>query len=399
MGKRVFWGVLVFLGLWFLSSLADEAVPSLVVPSEPIYIGKPFVVTVNVPDTLIVLNLNASVKAYEFKMDKPGEIVLCFVRACDHSCECTPLERVIIANPGDKILFTLKNTPLSEEIRRTVLRAPEEPPEIQAGLVEHEGKCSLEITVTYPQADLTCESDQISATFYVQDPEKACEPIKLEEADPNTGVFKGMAAIELKYEKCKFIVRYCGKEVLTDLFPKAVVKVAGVEKNFELVGKLDEKVLAEIPEKIRPGDCCALALELIKERIKCHFETKPEVYIELIGGKLCVIVKDGCQYKVGVKDVEVLQPVRLVIKDESGQEVHGGRLEAGKTYTIEAINGLDEGWISVVELGSGEIIGGKAQKGATFEWMPEQAHTGKTFAIIYVDQYFCNPPALIVTVD
>jgi len=95
------------------------------VPEPPIYIGEPFSVTVSIPDTLIVLNLSDPAKVYESKIEQPGPIELCFVRACDHPCACVPVERVILANPGDEILFTLKKVGLDKEIRRSVLRSKE----------------------------------------------------------------------------------------------------------------------------------------------------------------------------------------------------------------------------------------------------------------------------------
>jgi hypothetical protein len=118
-------------------------------------------------------------------------------------------------------------------------------------------------------------------------------------------------------------VKYASNEVTVELpnLPKAVIKIGDEEYDFDLVKKVDEKVLAEIPQKFRLGDCCSLAL--IEGAVKCYFAPTAQVNVELIGKKLYVIVKDGCQYYAGVKDVTVLDPVRLVVKDEKGQEFHG----------------------------------------------------------------------------
>jgi hypothetical protein len=59
--------------------------------------------------------------------------------------------------------------------------------------------------------------------------------------------------------------------------------------------------------------------------------------------------------------------------------------------------GLPDGYILVVSLSSGKVVSGPV-KGASYEWTPGQEVKG-TVAIIYVDQYFCNPPALIFEVD
>jgi len=245
-------------------------------------------------------------------------------------------------------------------------------------------------------ADRSCDQDNLSASFYVFDPQKVAT-LTLRETGPATGEFKAELPIELSYEKGKFTVKYASNEVTVELpnLPKAVIKIGDGEYVFDLVKKVDEKALAEIPQKFRLGDCCSLAL--IEGAVKYYFAPTAQVNVELIGKKLYVIVKDGCQYYAGVKDVDVLDPVRLVVKDEKGQEFHGGHLDAGKKYTIEAINGLPDGYILVVSLSSGKVVVNPTQ-GRSYEWTPEQKDQG-TVAIIYVDQYFCNPPALIFEVD
>jgi hypothetical protein len=394
MGKGVLLGVVAVCGLFCSAGITQP----LIVPDQPIYIGQPFSINVSVPDTLIVLNLRDPAKVYEFKIEQPGEIELCFVRACDHPCARIPMERVILANPRDTILFTLKQTPMEQEIRRSVLRAKEgETPEVlKAALVEVDGKSYFQIKVKHIGADLSCDQDNLSASFYVFDPQKGTT-LTLRETGPATGEFEAAFPMELGYDQRKFTVKYASNEVTVELpnLPKAVVKIGDEEYVFDLVKKVDEKALAEIPQQFRLGDCCSLAL--IEGAVKCHFAPTAQVNVELIGKKLYVIAKDGCQYYAGVKDVVVLDPVRLVVKDEKGQEFHGGRLDAGKKYTIEAINGLPDSYILVVSLSSGKVVS-EPGKGASYEWTPGQEVKG-TVAIIYVDQYFCNPLALIFEVD
>ena len=338
MGKGVLLGVLALCGLFGSVGITQ----SLIVP-EQIYIGQSFSVDVNVSDTLIVLNLRDSAKVYEakvyeFKMERPGKIELCFVRACDHPCACVPMERVILANPGDTILFTLKKTPMEQEIRRRVLRSKEgEKPEVlKADLVEVEGKCYFQIKVKHISADLSCDPDDLSVSFYVLDAKKEAT-IKLQETGPATGEFEAQFLVELKYDRGKFTVKYDSNEVTVELpnLPKAVIKIGDERYTFDLdlFKKVDEKVLREIPQKLRLSDCCSLAL--IEGMVKSHFSSAELIKLEPIDNKqLYVIVKKGCQYYVGVKDVEVLSPVQLVVKDEKGQELHGGRLDAGKKYTM-----------------------------------------------------------------
>jgi len=392
MGKRVLLGLVVLSGLFCSAGITKN----LEVPNG-LYIGQPFIVNVGVSDTLIVLNLRDPAKVYEFKIEERGIIELCFVRPCDHLPAHVPAERVILANPGDTILFTLKQTPMEQEIRRSVLRSIEgEKPEVlKADLVEVEGKCYFQIKVKHIGADLSCDPDDLSVSFYVDDPQKVAT-LTLKETGPATGEFEAAFPIELRYDQRKFSVKYDSNEVTVELpnLPKAVIKIGDEKHIFDLVQKIDEKVLEGIPQKFRLGDCCSLAL--IEGMVKYHFDPAAQINLELIANELYVIVKDGCQYYAGVKDVVVLNPVRLVVKDEKGQELHGGSLDAGKTYTIEARNGLPDGYILVVSLDSGEVVGGPG-KGASYEWTPGQDVKGFV-AIIYVDQYFCNPPALIFDV-
>jgi len=395
MGKGVLLGVLALCGLFGSVGIAQ----SLIVP-EQIYIGQPFSVKVSVPDTLIVLNLSDPAKVYEFNMEQLDKIELCFVRACDRPCAFVPMERVILAKPGDEILFTLKKTQMEREIRRSVLRAKEgEKPEVlTADVVTVEGKCYFQIKVKHISADDSCALNKLPMTFYVLDPQKVARTNKLEETGPATGEFEALFPVELKYDQGKFTVKYDSNEVTVELpnLPNAVIKIGDEEYTFSLFKKLDEKVLREIPNKFRLGDCCSLAL--IEGMVKSRFSFAELIKLEPIDNKqLYVVVKDGCQYYVGVKDVEVLSPVQLVVKDEKGQELHGGRLDAGKKYTIEARNGLPDGYILVVSLKTGKVLGGPG-KGASYEWTPGQDDKGSV-AIIYVDPYFCNPPALIFEVD
>ena len=403
MRKRVLLGLVVLSGLFCSVGITKD----LEVPNE-LYIGQPFIVNVGVRDTLIVLNLRNPAKVYEFKIEEPGKIELCFVRPCDHPPAHVPAERVILANPGDTILFTLKQTPMEQEIRRSVLRSIEgEKPEVlKADLVEVEGKCYFQIKVKHIGADLSCDPDDLSVSFYVDDPQKVAT-LTLKETGPATGEFEAWFPItELKYESQKFIVKYQYKkdskdetaetEVQLPNLLTAVIKIGDAEFTFDLVKGLDKEVLEEIPQKFRQGDCCAFAL--LQGMIKRHFDPAAQVNVELIENALYVIAKEGCQYFAGVKKVEVLAPVRLVVKDEKGQELHGGRLDAEKTYTIEARNGLpEEGYILVVSLASGKVVA-EPSKGTSYKWTPGQDVKGSV-AIIYVDPYFCNPPALIFEVD
>ena len=419
MGKRVLLGLVVLSGLFCSAGITKN----LEVPNG-LYIGQPFIVNVGVSDTLIVLNLRDPAKVYEFKIEERGIIELCFVRPCDHLPAHVPAERVILANPGDTILFTLKQTPMEQEIRRSVLRSIEgEKPEVlKADLVEVEGKCYFQIKVKHIGADLSCDPDDLSVSFYVDDPQKVAT-LTLKETGPATGEFEAWFPItELKYESQKFIVKYQYKkdskdetavaEVTLPSRPEANIKIGDTDTkfSFDLVKALDKELLEEIPQKFRQGDCCAFAL--LQGMIKRHFDPAAQVNIELIENALYVIAKEGCQYFAGVKKVEVLAPVRLVVKDEKGQELHGGSLDAGKTYTIEAINGLPEGYILVVLLKpdpdkssdpansadsdrAGKVV--HYGKGPSSNWTPGPNDKG-CVAIIYVDQYFCNPPALIFDV-
>lgn len=76
-----------------------------------IHIGERFQERVDVADVLIVLNLNDRSRIYEFDFPEPGTLALCFVRPCDHPCECVPQNQIVLANPGDEILFIMKKPP------------------------------------------------------------------------------------------------------------------------------------------------------------------------------------------------------------------------------------------------------------------------------------------------
>lgn len=396
--------VFALFGILLLpTGFSQEPTSAIELGSEAIYLGERFLVTVNVSDTLIVLNLNNPTKVYEFKFDQPGTMELCFVRPCDHPCECVPVERLIPANPGDEILFVLKGNPQKEELRRVVQRCREASPSIQLDFSETAGKCVFKVTLTNSCLDLACDLDKASAYFYVNDPEKALE-IVLAETGPATGVFVGELPIEIRYSRGKFTVCYGNKMVdvvLPDL-PQACVKVGDKEQCFALVSPIEEAVLTVIPPKFRM-DCCSFpTLEVIRGLIQSELGQNVDVSMELAKeeGKLYVIAKKGCQYFAGTKEVTILPPVQLVVKDEKGNVLHGGRLEAGKKYVIEAQSGQEDGCILIVELGPspdkcGQLV--ESAKGPYYEWTPKQGE--KTFAIIYVDKYFCNPPALIVTVD
>jgi hypothetical protein len=116
----------------------------------------------------------------------------------------SPMERVILANPGDTILFTLKQTPMEQEIRRSVLRAKEgETPEVlKADLVEVDGKSCFQIKVKHIGADLSCDQDNLSASFYVFDPQKVAT-LTLRETGPATGEFETVFPMELGYDQEK----------------------------------------------------------------------------------------------------------------------------------------------------------------------------------------------------
>ncbi|MGC9075428.1 MAG: hypothetical protein ACP5JD_06900 [Candidatus Bipolaricaulaceae bacterium] len=402
MRRSVFWWGAV-LGVLALSFTGTGLAQTMEL-GDTIYIGERFPVTLHVADTLVVLNLTNPAKVYEFKMDQPGTIELCFVRPCDHPCACVPVERVILANPGDEILFVLKGNPKGGEVRRPVVRAREDKPKIQAELVERDGKCRIKIAVDLMSADLTCSPDKIPALFYVQDEGKAIE-LELLETGPTTGKFEAEMLIEIAYEKGKFIVSYeCkGKpeSVVVTLpeLPKATIKVGGEAHVLDLVSLIPDNVMEKIPEKFRL-DCCSLTMEWIRGIVQASFPPSAQVFLEVIADKLYAIVRDGCRYQAGIKDVEVLEPVKLMVEDEKGASVQGGRLEAGKKYIIKAINGLEDGIILVVELGCSTakpVL--KSVKGTTTEWTPDQELSERTVAIIYVDQYFCNPPALIFSID
>ncbi len=371
---------------------------------DVIYIGERFPVTVHVKDTLVVLNLNNLAKVYEFKLDQPGTIDLCFVRACDHPCECVPMERVLLANPGDEILFVLKENPQAGEVRRPVVRAREDKPKIHAELAERDGKCCVKITVDFMSADLSCSLDKIPALFCVQDEGKTIQ-IELWETGPATGKFVAEVPIEIAYKDGKFTVFYecAGKTesivVALPKLPKATIKVGEETYTLDLVAPISSNVMETIPGKLRVN-CCSLTMEWIRGIVQANFPPSAVVFVEVIGGGLFAIVRDGCRYYAGTKDVTILESVKLVVKDVKGVSVQGGRLEAGKKYTVEAINGLEDGIILVVELGcSADKQTLKTFKGTTAEWTPGQGLSGKTVAIIYVDKYFCNPPALIFSID
>lgn len=402
MGKGIFRGLLAF-GVLVLS-FAGAGLAQTMELGDAIYIGEPFPVTLHVKDTLVVLNLNNPAKVYEFQIDEPGTIDLCFVRSCDHPCVCVPMERVLLANPGDAILFVLKENPQAGEARRPVLRAREDEPKVQVELTERNGKCWVKIAVELMSADESCSLDTISALFYVQDEEKAVK-LTLEETGPATGKFVAEVPVEIAYAEGKFTVSYeCAGKIesivatLPDL-PKAAIKVSDKVYILDLVGPIPESVMEAIPARFRIS-CCSLTMEWIRGIIQANFPSSAEVFLEVINSKLYAVVRDGCRYYAGAKDVTVLEPVKLVVKDEKGLLVQGGCLEAGKKYTVEAVNGLEDGIILVVELGCDADKPVLASfRGTVAEWTPSQAISGKTVAVIYVDKYFCNPPALIFTVD
>ncbi|MBC7222393.1 hypothetical protein H5T56_05385 [Candidatus Bipolaricaulota bacterium] len=407
MKRGVFWCVLV-VGIFIVEAGLSQTMEL----GEVIYIGESFPVIVNVEDTLVVLNLNNPAKVYEFKVDKPGTTIeLCFVRPCDHPCEGVPTERIVLANPGDQILFVLKRNPQKDEVRRAVYRSREEPLEVNLTLAGKDAKRYLCFKVEYKPADLTCNPDTLPIEFFIHDEGKLAT-LKLKETGPATGEFVGTYPVEISYAEGKFTVRYeyeradSQKELepvvvaLPDL-PKVTVRVGGAQFILDLVTGIDTAVLNEVPSEFRLDGYCSFVLEFIRGIIQSHYAPTAEVFVEVREGKLYVVVKDGCQYYAGIKDVKVLPPVQLVIKDEKGNVVRGGHLDAAKTYKIEAMNGLADGCVLIVELGCTDnkcCQTLRSAMGAFIEWAPEQGREGKTFAIIYVDKYLCNPPALIVTV-
>ncbi len=409
MRRGVFWLVLV-VGIF----LAEVGLSQTMELGDIVYIGERFPITLHVADTLVVLNLNNPAKVYEFTVDQPGTTIeLCFVRPCDHPCECVPTECIILANPGDEILFVLKANPQKEEVRRAVVRSPAADPTVQVALVERAGKCYLQFKVVDKSADLTCNLDEISVEFFIHDPQKPAKLV-LKETGPITGEFVGEYQVEITYAQGKFTVSYhygpAGKqesakaEFFLPELPKVTVKVGETQLVRDLVDKIAAPLLDEIPSEFRLDGYCSFVLEFIRGIVQSHFAQPAEAFVEVQEGKLCVIVKEGCRYHAGIKEVKVLPPVQLVIKDEKGNVIRGGRLSAGTTYKIEAMNGLSDGCILIIELGctgdKGESCPTvQSKKGASLEWSPTQADVGKTFAIVYVDKHLCNPPALIVTVD
>jgi len=384
---------------------------------ESIVIGEPFAVEVEADDTLVVLNLSNPTRVYEFPVTKGEKIQLCFVRPCDPPCPKVPdvpAERVIQANPGDEILFVLKKNPQASEVRRLVKRSsPGTEPSVEAKLGVTDKGCHLWVTVKYDAEDRSCEPDELFVEVFVVDEQ---DPIKLKlmEEGPAKGKFVGSCPLSLEYSssKGKFVVTYTPdspqtpsekkqktKEVALPNYPTFSVSVKGKKYEFKLIEPITTQVLNAIPEKFRKDGC---SLAYLTGLIQPLVAPSHEISIGEIQGKLYIVVKRGeCQYLAGVKDVTILDSVKLVVKDEKGNVLTGGYLTRGQKYTVVAENGLSEGCIMVVALGPGDkgcsaIV---TKPGNTLEWTPAPEHEGKRIAIIYVDPYFCNPPALIFTVD
>lgn len=409
MSRSVF-GVSFLLSVVVLSLVGAEEI----MLGDNIYIGEPFQVKANVDDTVVVLNLNNPTKVYEFFLKKGETIELCFVRPCDHPCSCVPAERVIQATPGDEILFALKKSKV--ELRRGVQRSsPREKPKIEMELVGQGEQCNLKISVTYAAKDSTCQRDELSVSLFIHD-EKDPIPLTLHEKGWAGGEFEGQFPLKLSYTKGqgKFIVTYDDKqtpsgkpkvkEVVLPNLPTVTVDVEGTKGTQKLVQPIKAEVLNVLPDTFRKGDCWVLVKERLAELVKTSFGPSSQIDVDEVQGKLYIVAQDGCKYFAGTKDVQVLPPVKLVVKDAQGKEVVGGTLKAGQKYEIEALHGQPDGCIIVVQLGPADkdkadcraII---AKLGDKAEWTPGQEHQGKTFAVIYVDSYLCTPPALIFVVD
>ncbi len=377
----------VCVGVLFFGALGA---PNLVVPPE-IYIGEPVQVEVNVADTLIVVNLNDCAQVYKLVVPEPGALELCFVRPCDPPCASIPQGQIVLGQPGDTILFTLKNHPQEEEIRRTVQRARPTEPKVEMQMVTKEGGCVLKFIVDTPEADRTCAPDSLTLRLFLRDQEKAVE---LKETENTSGVFVGYYPISLSYAEGKFTVD--GIVFALPELPKVRVNLAGATEEFPLVESLPEEVLAEIPSAVRKT-----CMDLFHTQLRALVDAE-EVHTHVEGEKLRVVVKAQCTYAYGEKDVRILPSVQLGVLDPAGRKLQGGRLEAGKAYQIRTEGGVEEGCILVVRLGSqdakcGEILA--QQKGCSFTWTPGQELSGQTVAILYLDPYFCLPPALVFIVD
>lgn len=373
----------------------------LEVPSE-IYIGEPVELRVNVPDVLVVVNLT-TVAVHEIPVPEPGVVPLCFMRACDAPCPpCTsvPQGQIIIANPGDEVLFTLRGHPQESELRRLIRRARVVEPQFDMKIVEREGGCALEFTVTKIDADLTCESEQLALILCLTSGENGatpaetelanCESIMLTETGPTSGVFVGHYQLSLAYEDGKFTVN--GQVFALPVIPKASVSLDGEGfQSFDLVKTLPAEILDKVPPVVREG-----CLDQVLAKLRGAAE---KVYTLFKEGKLWVIVKNGCEYACGVKDLRILPPVQLVVVDPFGWKLQGGLLEAGKPYTIQAKDGVSEGCILIVGLGEdcGKIV--YQSKGPHCTWTPTQDLSGKTIAVLYLDPYLCLPAPLIFVVD
>lgn len=385
--KSVMGGILVgLLGLvaWGIAPLSLD---------PEIHIGERFKVTVNVADILIAVNLNDRAKIYEFDFPEPGTMELCFVRPCDHPCECVTQNQIILAKPGDEILFVLKNHPQAEETRRKVLGFRSKPPKVEMQIVEQSDGCFAQFTGEKKDADLTCKEDRIAAYLYLVGEEKQTpKQVKLLETDPTSGVFIGHWPLSMDYKDGNFVVN--GHTFSWPKFPKLIIKSDEFEKEFDLVNPLPSDLENVVPAKVRLA-CLEQALAQLRTSVTT-------IYTHVEENRLLVVVKKGCTYSYAAKEVEVLPPVELVVEDSAGRKLKGGYIEAGQKYKITAINGLKEGCILIVELGAdggacGSVLG--SYKGFAYTWKPDEKDRGKTVAIIYLDGYLCVPPALILSVD
>lgn len=361
-----------------------------------IHIGERFQVRVDVADVLIVLNLNDRSRIYEFDFPEPGTLALCFVRPCDHPCECVPQNQIVLANPGDEILFIMKNHPQTEEMRRKVLGFSSGPPKVDMKIIEKNGGCFAEFTVEKKDADLTCKEDLLTFSLHLRKEEDtiALGEIELRETSPTSGVFMGHWLLSMDYKEGNFVVN--GHVCPWPKFLKLIIKSDEFEEGIALVDPLPSELENAIPPKVRLA-CLEQALAQLRA------STTAETFIHEKEGRLWVGVKDGCIYYYAPKEVEVLPSVELVVEDSAGRKLKGGYIEAGQEYEITAINGLPEGCILIVALGAD----GKACEAwetllksytGPYPWDPKE-YRGKTVAIIYLDPYSCVAPALIFSVD